>query len=155
MKHYIYLSLAILMTLFLCQCKSNCQELKKMPDSPISHLEYIKRGMRANPELEYIFDRLDDGRYLAKCTIYESSKSAYCDKEVADEIYKILKEGKIVKYKTYYRPRLNIKDGYTWSFKVKFMNGESINTEGHQSKPHDFSAVSNTLEKLKEVTGME
>ena len=55
--------------------------------------------------------------------------------EVMKRFRQIIEEEKMYKYKESYRPKLEVLDGWGWSFNAKFSDGSSIYSHGSNATP--------------------
>ena len=135
------------MSLFGCQ-KSAAQT------GPVTYLQYRLSEMRNRTE--YVFERAEDGTcYLTKIEGYrdEEGKKVQVSPSVGDELWQIIQEEKMLKYKELYTPKFDIRDGYMWNLDVRFKEGK-LYTGGDNVMPDNGKGIhrlENYLEDLWET----
>lgn len=112
------LIIIFLMSLFSCQ-KSAAQT------GPVTYLQYRLSEMRTRTE--YIFERAEDGNYyLTRVIGYrdEEGRKVQVPEVTAEELWQIIQEEKMTKYKESYTPKFDVRDGYMWHLDVRFKEGK-------------------------------
>ena len=130
------------MSLFSCQ-KSAAQT------GPVTYLQYRLSEMRNRTE--YIFERTEDGTcYLTRILGYrdEEGKKVQVPEATAEELWQIIQEEKMTKYKDRYTPKCDIRDGYMWLLDVRFKEGK-LYTGGDNVMPDGGKGI-HRLEKYLE-----
>lgn len=136
------LIIIFLMSLFSCQ-KSAAQT------GPVTYLQYRLSEMRNRTE--YIFERTEDGTcYLTRILGYrdEEGKKVQVPEATAEELWQIIQEEKMTKYKESYTPTFDIRDGYMWLLDVRFKEGK-LYTGGDNVMPDGGKGI-HRLEKYLE-----
>ena len=117
---------------------------------PVTYLEYSKSGMRSR--FEYIFQQNADGT----CTLF--FKRGYRDTppmqtevpaETAEELWKIVKDEKMLKYKDSYTPPMRVLDGYMWHLGVHFAQGEHLYSGGDNAVPDGGKGIDRLVKYLE------
>ena len=149
LKHFLLTLISLAFVAFLfSRCSFFSHEdyspqakMKDFPNAKITSVRFVEQGTMAIPNQVRSFERLSDGRCLAKKANYDKADSTYCSQDVADRIYNCLKNGRLHKYKSNYRTKMHVLDGSSWSINVKFEDVSSIRSGGYMAHPNDFSAV--------------
>ena len=55
--------------------------------------------------------------------------------ETMNQFRQIIEDEKMFKYKESYRPKMEVLDGWGWSFRAKFSDGSSISSHGSNASP--------------------
>ena len=111
---------------------------KKMPEGDLLRVEYSRHGTMAGPEYEGIVKQDSTGAYIL-VAMRESYGPYYTKQLTVDEVQQfrqIIEEEKMYKYKESYRPRMEVLDGWGWSFSAKFSDGTKIYSHGSNASPH-------------------
>ena len=136
------LIILLLMSLFGCQ-KTVAQE------GPVTHLQYRLSEMRNRTE--YIFDCAEDGTcYLTRIVGYrdDEGKKVQVPEATAEDLWQIIQEEKMLKYKELYTPKFDVRDGYMWHLDVRFKEGK-LYTGGDNVMPDSGKGI-RRLEKYLE-----
>lgn len=118
----------LIMSLFGCQ-KTTAQ------NGPVTYLQYRLSEMRNRTE--YTFERAEDGNYyLTRKLGYrdEDGKKVQVPEAAADELWQIIQEEKMLKYKESYTPTFDVRDGYMWHLSANFKEG-NLYTGGDNVMP--------------------
>ncbi len=122
------------MSLFGCQ-KATAQ------NGPVTYLQYRLSEMRNRTE--YVFERTEDGTcYLTRKLGYrdEDGKKVQVPAVAADELWQIIQEEKMLKYKESYTPTFDVRDGYMWHLSAKFKEGH-LYTGGDNVMPDSGKGI--------------
>jgi len=111
--------------------------LKKMPEGELVRLELTHSGTMAGYRYE--------GRVMQDSTgtfVLRAMKENYgplfekkIDAEAMKQFRQIIEEEKMYKYKEAYRPKFEVLDGSSWSFKAVFSDGSDISSHGYNAGP--------------------
>ena len=122
------------MSLFGCQ-KTAAQV------GPVTYLQYRLSEMRTRTE--YTFERAEDGKcYLTKIEGYrdEEGKKMQVPEKVGEELWQIITEEKMLKYKELYTPKFDVRDGYMWDLDARFIEGK-LHTGGDNVMPDSGKGI--------------
>lgn len=122
------------MSLFGCQ-KTAAQV------GPVTYLQYRLSEMRTRTE--YTFECAEDGKcYLTKIEGYrdEEGKKMQVPENVGEELWQIITEEKMLKYKELYTPKFDVRDGYMWNLDVRFKEGK-LYTGGDNVMPDSGKGI--------------
>ena len=110
-----------------------------MPDSELVSVEYTVTGTMAGYQYYALVERQQDGVVMVKAMRknYGELVEKRVDGKVLDDLRDIIKEHKMYAYKEHYRPRMQVLDGYMWSFHAAFADGKCISSGGSNAGPSD------------------
>ena len=68
--------------------------------------------------------------------VQETDTARYvADKKLMDDVQRIFSECGMYKYKSSYRPKMRVLDGYSWHYSAKFADGASFASSGNNAWP--------------------
>ena len=132
---------------------------KKMPEGDLIRVEYTRSGTMAGYEFEGRVEQDSAGSFVIRAM--KESYGALYEKKVSPEVLQhfrqIIEEEKMYKYKESYRPKLEVLDGWGWSFSAKFSDGSSIYSHGSNASPggNGLGKIRGYLESLIEEGGVK
>ena len=110
---------------------------KSMPDSELIGLRYVSSGTMARPEFEGSVKMDSAGVFVLKAM--KENYGPMFEKQITAEDMKhfreIIEAEKMYKYKEAYRPRMQVMDGWGWTFWAKFADGSVIESHGSNARP--------------------
>lgn len=132
---------------------------KKMPEGDLIRVEYTRSGTMAGYEFEGRVEQDSAGSFVIRAM--KESYGALYEKKVSPEVLQhfrqIIEEEKMYKYKESYRPKLEVLDGWGWSFSAKFSDGSSIYSHGSNASPsgNGLGKIWGYMESLIEEGGVK
>ena len=100
----------------------------------------------AYPVLELDLNLVDD---FVQVTIVEGIDTVRykADRQLMDDVQRIFSERRMYRYKSSYRPKLKVLDGYSWHYSAKFADGESFSSSGNNAWPRGdaFDAIADLV----------
>lgn len=132
------------MSLFGCQ-KATAQ------NGPVTYLQYRLSEMRNRTQ--YTFERAEDGTcYLTRILGYRDDvgKKVQVPQATADELWQIIQEEKMLKYKESYSPSFQVHDGYMWHLDARFKEGR-LYTGGDNVMPDSGKGIHRLERYLEDV----
>lgn len=110
---------------------------KSMPNSDLVGIRYVSSGTMARPEFEGSVRMDSAGVYVLKAM--KENYGPMFEKQITAEDMKhfreIIEAEKMYKYKEAYRPRMQVMDGWGWTFWAKFADGSVIESHGSNARP--------------------
>ena len=110
---------------------------KSMPDSELIGLRYVSSGTMARPEFEGSVKMDSAGVFVLKAM--KENYGPMFEKQITAEdmrhFRQIIEDEKMYKYKDSYRPRMQVMDGWGWTFWAKFADGSVIESHGSNARP--------------------
>ena len=77
------------------------------------------------------------------------------DHSVFDSLQKVIIEYKMYQYSGFYKPNMDIRDGESWDFSVRYASGKTLGASGYMAGPKGygeaFNALHACLKKWKEM----
>ena len=125
---------------------------KSMPDSELIGLRYVSSGTMARPEFEGSVKMDSAGVFVLKAM--KENYGPMFEKQITTEDMKylrqIIEDEKMYKYKDSYRPRMQVMDGWGWTFWAKFADGSVIESHGSNARPdgNGLGKVHGYMERL-------
>ena len=125
---------------------------KSMPDSELIGLRYVSSGTMARPEFEGSVKMDSTGVFVLKAM--KENYGPMFEKQITTEDMKhfrqIIEDEKMYKYKESYRPRMQVMDGWGWTFWAKFADGSVIESHGSNARPdgNGLGKVHGYMERL-------
>jgi len=112
-------------------------EVKRMPEGDLVRVELTRSGTMAGYEYEGRVTQDSTGAFVLRAMkeSYGPLFEKKLDMEVMKRFRQIIEEEKMYKYKESYLPRMEVLDGWGWSFKAKFSDGSSIYSHGSNASP--------------------
>ena len=110
---------------------------KSMPDSELIGLRYVSSGTMARPEFEGSVKMDSAGVFVLKA-MKENYGPMFETQITTDDmkhLRQIIEDEKMYKYKEAYRPRMQVMDGWGWSFWAKFADGSVLESHGSNARP--------------------
>ena len=110
---------------------------KSMPDSELIGLRYVSSGTMARPEFEGSVKMDSTGVFVLKA-MKENYGPMFETQITTDDMKhfrQIIEDEKMYKYKEAYRPRMQVMDGWGWTFWAKFADGSVIESHGSNARP--------------------
>ena len=110
---------------------------KSMPDSELIGLRYVSSGTMARPEFEGSVKMDSAGVFVLKA-MKENYGPMFETQITTDDmkyLRQIIEDEKMYKYKDSYRPRMQVMDGWGWSFWAKFADGSVLESHGSNARP--------------------
>jgi hypothetical protein len=108
-----------------------------MPDSELVGIRYVSSGTMARPEFEGTITMDSAGVFILKAM--KEDYGPMFEKQITTEdmklFHQIIEEEKMYKYKEAYRPRMQVLDGWGWTFWAKFADGSMIESQGSNASP--------------------
>ena len=133
--------------LALCGCNP-----KSMPDSDLIGLRYVSSSTMARPEFEGSVKMDSTGVFVLKA-MKENYGPMFETQITTDDMKhfrQIIEDEKMYKYKDSYRPRMQVMDGWGWTFWAKFADGSVIESHGSNARPdgNGLGKVHGYMERL-------
>lgn len=103
----------------------------------IVSLEYRVQGSMMPPIVHFEM-KVEDGRVLLKGGHHvnlDKVDFVEVDSALIPQLQTIVKEEKMMKYKSHYSPKFDILDGEMWRLNIKFEDGKSISSSGENAYP--------------------
>ena len=125
---------------------------KSMPDSELIGLRYVSSGTMARPEFEGSVKMDSAGVFVLKAM--KENYGPMFEKQITTEDMKhfrqIIEDEKMYKYKDSYQPRMQVMDGWGWTFWAKFADGSVIESHGSNARPdgNGLGKVHGYMERL-------
>ena len=125
---------------------------KSMPDSELIGLRYVSSGTMARPEFEGSVKMDSTGVFVLKA-MKENYGPMFETQITTDDmkyLRQIIEDEKMYKYKDSYRPRMQVMDGWGWTFWAKFADGSVIESHGSNARPdgNGLGKVHGYMERL-------
>ena len=125
---------------------------KSMPDSELIGLRYVSSGTMARPEFEGSVKMDSAGVFVLKA-MKENYGPMFETQITTDDmkyLRQIIEDEKMYKYKDSYRPRMQVMDGWGWTFWAKFADGSVIESHGSNARPdgNGLGKVHGYMERL-------
>lgn len=111
--------------------------MKKMPESELISVELTHSGTMAGYEYEGRVQQDSTGAFVLRAMkenygpLFEKKLNA----EAMKRFRQIIEEEKMYQYKDSYRPKMQVMDGWGWSFSARFADGSSISSHGSNASP--------------------
>lgn len=111
---------------------------KKMPEGELVRVEFTRSGTMAGYEYEGRVSQDSTGAFVLRAMkkYYGPLFEKKLDKEAMKHFRQIIEEEKMYQYKEAYLPRMEVLDGWGWSFNAKFSDGSSIYSHGSNATPN-------------------
>lgn len=149
--------LGIIASLFGCSTSKGAHFTE---NDTIVYFYYSKSGgMRAHSGFSYLIKETDEGRvqFLFDERLPKEKVFTIDDHAVFDSLQKIVLKHQMYKYSGNYQPTMQVTDGYSWDFRVKYASGKEISARGYMSGPNGygdaFKEVREYLDPWKEIPG--
>ena len=121
--------LLLLMAIIL-GCGFGPKELKD-----IVSYEYSYRACMMHPLYTYRVERNNDGRQTLVWTKLDGVEhTVLLEEDVLGEIDRLAREHKLSRMKENYYPHMDIRDGYSWTIRIRYGNGR-IYADGQNAYP--------------------
>ena len=111
--------------------------VKRMPEGSLVRVELTRSGTMAGYEW-YGCAEPDSTGVFALRAMKESYGPLFqkqLSHETMNQFRQIIEDEKMFKYKESYRPKMEVLDGWGWSFRAKFSDGSSISSHGSNASP--------------------
>lgn len=125
---------------------------KKMPEGELVRVEFTRSGTMAGYEYEGHVEKDSAGDFVLRAMkeSYGPLFERRLDAETMGKFRQIIEEEKMYAYKEVYRPRMEVLDGWGWSFSAAFSDGTVISSHGSNASPRDngLLRIRNLMEEL-------
>ena len=114
-----------------------CAPKKSMPTGDLVGVEYTRSGTMAGYEYEGRVQRDSTGAFVLRA-MKENYGPLFEKKLTSQDMEKflqIIKEEKMYLYKESYQPKMEVLDGWGWSFSAYFSDGSRIRSHGSNASP--------------------
>ena len=129
------------------------------PNDTITYFSYYKGGgMRRFDGYRYLVEKTKDGRahFLFNKDYPDEKEFVIDDLSVFDSLQQIVLKHGMYEYSGNYQPDMQIFDGQSWDFYVKYASGESIRAGGYMAGPDGywdaFRDIIDCLDQWKEAS---
>lgn len=142
---FIVALLAAVVLAGLVACKNLTKQPmggKPAPTGALVNFHYQESGTMAQPNFEYTLRRGEAG----EVTLYAFRPFAEVEgwgdtltvqPEVLDHVERLIKDNNLQNYKEHYQPKMEVMDGYGWSYEAVFDNGTRLHSGGSNARPSD------------------
>ena len=106
----------------------------------LMRFHFDEHGTMAQPNFEYALDRDSSGRvslYVFKLFDDSWGDTLPVGREVIDHVQQTISDNKLHRYKESYRPRMQVLDGYMWSYEAVYDDGTRLHSHGSNARPND------------------
>ena len=139
--------------LLLCMAVGifGCAMAPQEPQEVVSY-EYSYRACMMHPLYTYHVQKDEEGRQILVWTKLDGVEhSVVLEEDVLGKIGQIAKEHRLSRMKENYYPHVDIRDGYSWTIRIRFNAGKSIYADGQNAYPRQIQrdgidAINNYLE---------
>ena len=114
-----------------------CAPKKLMPESELVSVEYTRSGTMAGYEYEGRVKQDSTGSFVLRAMkeSYGPLFEKKLDAGAMKQFRQIIEEEKMYQYKDSYLPKMEVLDGWGWSFHARFSDGASIDSYGSNARP--------------------
>ena len=141
-----------LLSIFGCGGTNPTQTQDPANDGPVrldSFYYTATHGYRGFTNRGYHADRLKDGSVRITVELGDDrDRISTADASFMDSLEAIVREFRMDKYKENYKPRFDVKDGDSWSFRLKYSDGKTINSGGYFELPPNGHEAFEKVEKF-------
>ena len=111
--------------------------VKRMPEGSLVRVELTRSGTMAGYEWYGCAEPDSTGVFVLRAMKenYGPLFQKQLSRETMNQFRQIIEDEKMFKYKESYRPKMEVLDGWGWSFRAKFSDGSSISSHGSNASP--------------------
>ena len=111
--------------------------VKRMPEGSLVRVEFSESGTMAGYEWYGCAEPDSTGTFVLRAMkeTYGPLFQKQLSPEAMTEFRQIIEDEEMFKYKDSYRPKMEVLDGWGWSFRAKFSDGSSISSHGSNATP--------------------
>ena len=111
--------------------------VKRMPEGSLVRVELTRSGTMAGYEWYGCAETDSTGIFVLRAMkeSYGPLFQKQLSHETMNQFRQIIEDEKMFKYKESYRPKMEVLDGWGWSFRAKFSDGSSISSHGSNASP--------------------
>ena len=111
--------------------------VKRMPEGSLVRVELTRSGTMAGYEWYGCAEHDSTGIFVLRAMkeSYGPLFQKQLSHESMNQFRQIIEDEKMFKYKESYRPKMEVLDGWGWSFRAKFSDGSSISSHGSNASP--------------------
>ena len=121
------------MAIGILSCGFGHKELKD-----IVSYEYSYRACMMHPLYTYLVQKDEEGRQVLIWTRLDGVEhTVQLEEDVLGEIDRLAREHKLSRMKENYYPHVDIRDGYSWTIRIRYGNG-SIYSDGQNAYPRQI-----------------
>lgn len=121
----------LLTALLACSCAAD-------QAGKVVWLSYQESSSAIYPTVYYDFQQEADGNYtLINCADHspEEAQIAVVPAEVAERLSEIVAAERMSRYKEYYRPLTDVRDGVSWNLSIALDDERTISSSGYAKRP--------------------
>ena len=111
--------------------------VKRMPEGSLVRVELTRSGTMAGYEWYGCAEPDSTGVFVLRAMkeSYGPVFQKQLSHEVMNQFRQVIEDEKMFKYKESYHPKMEVLDGWGWSFRAKFSDGSSISSHGSNASP--------------------
>ena len=137
----ISIAAAVLMLLLGCKSIDKMTNSKPVPTGQLVNFHYVEHGMMAQPNFEYTLKRNAKNK-VTLCVYRPWLDEGWGDTikvpvDVIAHVEKLIKDNNLQNYKDHYSPKMQVMDGYQWSYEAEFDDETTLSSGGSNARPGD------------------